>query len=83
MRSDRSGASLTHPEHAHVRLPPDSCWIAWSQYDEHVAPGGGLTMWTLYAVAALLVVGLVCSAVLTFVSDATLRAAGGGAGRRE
>ncbi len=33
-------------------------------------------MWTLYAVAALLVVGLVCSAVLTFVSDATLRAAG-------
>ena len=29
-----SGASLTHPEHAHVRLPPDSCWIAWSQYDE-------------------------------------------------
>ena len=27
------GAKLTHPEHAHFILPPDSLWASWQQMD--------------------------------------------------
>jgi hypothetical protein len=29
----KAGATLTHPEHAHVLLPPSSAWLCWSQLD--------------------------------------------------
>lgn len=29
----KGGATLTHPEHAHVSLPANSAWLCWSQMD--------------------------------------------------
>lgn len=33
VRVGDGGARLTHPEHAHFLLPPNSCWVAWQQMD--------------------------------------------------
>jgi hypothetical protein len=29
----KGGAVVTHPEHAHVKLPPNSTWATWQQMD--------------------------------------------------